>query len=124
MVPHDAAVVCHGGAGTLRALASGVPLVMVPLFADQARNARRVADLCAGISLPELPNLASAMAEGPAAVAAWLGPAVRAVLDDPSYRRGAQRVAAAIHTLPPVDAALDVFRDCVIGNGASSTGPI
>jgi MGT family glycosyltransferase len=39
------AVVCHGGGGsTLGALAAGVPLVVVPLFAeDQHVNARRVA---------------------------------------------------------------------------------
>ena len=39
-----AAVVCHGGAGsTLGALAAGLPLVVVPLFADQPLNASRVA---------------------------------------------------------------------------------
>lgn len=34
-------VVCHGGSGTtLGALDAGVPMVLVPLLADQARNAR------------------------------------------------------------------------------------
>ena len=43
-------VVCHGGSGTtLAALAAGVPLVMVPLFADQFENARRVAPTRAGL---------------------------------------------------------------------------
>lgn len=37
-------VVCHGGSGTvLGALAAGVPLVVVPFFADQFANARRLA---------------------------------------------------------------------------------
>jgi UDP:flavonoid glycosyltransferase YjiC (YdhE family) len=45
-----AAVVHHGGAGsTLGALAAGLPSVVVPLFADQPHNARRVAASGAGI---------------------------------------------------------------------------
>ena len=47
----DAAlVVCHGGSGTtFGALAAGVPLVFVPMFADQRPNAERVAELGAGV---------------------------------------------------------------------------
>jgi UDP:flavonoid glycosyltransferase YjiC (YdhE family) len=38
-------VVCHGGSGTvLGALAANVPLVILPLFADQFANARALAD--------------------------------------------------------------------------------
>jgi UDP:flavonoid glycosyltransferase YjiC (YdhE family) len=45
-----AAVVHHGGAGsTLGALAAGLPSVVVPLFADQPHNARRVAACGAGV---------------------------------------------------------------------------
>ena len=41
VMPHAAAMVAHGGAGTtLAALAAGVPLVMLPLSADQPLNAR------------------------------------------------------------------------------------
>ena len=37
-------VVCHGGSGTvLGSLAAGIPLVLLPLFADQAANAERLA---------------------------------------------------------------------------------
>jgi UDP:flavonoid glycosyltransferase YjiC (YdhE family) len=37
-------VVCHGGSGTvLGALAAGLPLVILPLFADQPANAERLA---------------------------------------------------------------------------------
>ena len=40
---HAAAAVVHGGSGsTLGGLAAGVPLVVIPLFADQPYNARRV----------------------------------------------------------------------------------
>ena len=35
-------VVCHGGSGTvLGTLAAGLPLIILPLFADQATNAER-----------------------------------------------------------------------------------
>jgi len=36
-------VVCHGGSGTtFGTLAAGLPLVIVPMFADQPANARLV----------------------------------------------------------------------------------
>ncbi|MGH7440443.1 MAG: glycosyltransferase, partial [Polyangiaceae bacterium] len=40
VLPHAAAVVCHGGSGTvLGALGGGIPLVVQPMFADQPINA-------------------------------------------------------------------------------------
>ena len=45
-------VVCHGGSGTtLATLAAGIPLVVIPLLADQPTNAAMVDDLGAGISI-------------------------------------------------------------------------
>jgi UDP:flavonoid glycosyltransferase YjiC (YdhE family) len=53
LLPECAIVVCHGGLGTvLRALAHGVPQLVLPLGRDQAFNASRVEDLGAGIGLP------------------------------------------------------------------------
>ncbi len=93
LMPHAAAIVCHGGAGSTRmALAAGVPLVVVPGFADQHRNAERVAALGAGAALD-------------AGSLAGLGDAVRRLLDEPSYRAAARRVAAEVAGLPTVDAA-------------------
>jgi UDP:flavonoid glycosyltransferase YjiC (YdhE family) len=93
VMPHAAAIVCHGGAGSTRmALAAGVPLVVVPGFADQLRNAERVAALGAGIALD-------------AGSLAGLGDAVRRLLDVPSYRAVARGVAAEVAALPTVDAA-------------------
>src|SRR4051794_22131656 len=76
------AVVCHGGGGsTLGALAAGVPLVEVPLFAsDQHVNARRVAAVGAGV-----------LAE-PTGIRA----ALDTVLADPSYRAAARTMAAEL----------------------------
>jgi UDP:flavonoid glycosyltransferase YjiC (YdhE family) len=52
LLPECVAVVSHGGLGTvLRALAHGVPLLILPLGRDQALNAHRVERLGAGIAL-------------------------------------------------------------------------
>jgi UDP:flavonoid glycosyltransferase YjiC (YdhE family) len=53
LLPGCAAVISHGGLGTLlRALAHGVPLLLLPLGRDQAFNAGRVARFGAGLHLP------------------------------------------------------------------------
>ena len=52
VLPQASVVVSHGGFGTLlRILAAGVPMVVVPLFADQGYNARRVHDTGIAIAL-------------------------------------------------------------------------
>ena len=104
-----AAVVCHGGSGTtLGTLAAGVPVVMVPMFADQSVNARRVADLGAGIVVEP------GGSDGPVATMGRLGPgdvlrlraAIESVLADPAYRRAAVVVADELHAQPGVDALI------------------
>jgi hypothetical protein len=46
------AVVCHGGSGTtFGALAAGLRLVIVPMFADQPANARLVESIGAGLAV-------------------------------------------------------------------------
>jgi UDP:flavonoid glycosyltransferase YjiC (YdhE family) len=99
IMPHAAAMICHGGSGTVTmGLAAGMPMVVVPLFADQPHNARRVAEIGAGIAL-EPDDLAR------------LPDAVRSLLADPSHRTGAERVADEIGGLPPVDAATAILRN-------------
>jgi UDP:flavonoid glycosyltransferase YjiC (YdhE family) len=99
VMPHVAAMIGHGGSGTTRAaLAAGVPSVIVPGFADQFRNAERVARLGAGIAL------------GPDDVAR-VGDAVRRLLAEPSYAAAARRVAAEIAALPHVDDAPAALRE-------------
>jgi UDP:flavonoid glycosyltransferase YjiC (YdhE family) len=74
-----AAVVCHGGQNTVcEALAYGLPLVVTPMRHDQPIIARQVADAGAGVAL-RIDQLR----------ATELHHAVRAVLDDPSYRAAA-----------------------------------
>jgi UDP:flavonoid glycosyltransferase YjiC (YdhE family) len=94
VLPHAAAVVCHGGSGTtLGSLTAGVPLVIVPLFADQPWNAVRVA------------------AEGAAVVSSLddIGRSVERILGDGRYRAAAERLAAEARELPPVDDFLGLF---------------
>lgn len=98
-----AAVVCHGGSGTvLDALSSGLPLVVVPLFADQFQNGERVERLGAGVVVkPDEP----AGGAGPRRlVGSDEVPALRRtvarVLGEDSYRLSAGRIAAEMAALP------------------------
>jgi UDP:flavonoid glycosyltransferase YjiC (YdhE family) len=98
VLPHAAAVVCHGGSGTLfGALAAGLPVVALPLFADQPVNARLLAAAGAGIAVT--PPTALDTVES-ARVAADLGAAVDTVLRDASYARASRAIAAQIATAP------------------------
>ncbi|MPZ79849.1 MAG: glycosyltransferase [Actinophytocola sp.] len=93
-------MVCHGGMGTvLGGLAAGVPMVVVPQFADQPENASRVAALGAGLRVGDFGMVAEAPPPDPAAVRS----AVLRVLEEPPFREAAGRVAAEIHALPTAD---------------------
>jgi UDP:flavonoid glycosyltransferase YjiC (YdhE family) len=101
VMPHVAAMVCHGGSGTVTmGLAAGVPMVVVPLFADQSWNSERIAALGAGIELQGGPDAAPG-----------IGEAVHHLLAHPSYRDTAEGIAAQMQALPPVEAAVGVVRD-------------
>ena len=99
-------VVCHGGSGTtFGALAAGVPVVAVPLFADQPANAERVAAAGAGVLVrPDGGDIEARIAT--ADLARRIRAAVVRVLTDTSYRDGAARVAAELRTLPGVEDVL------------------
>jgi UDP:flavonoid glycosyltransferase YjiC (YdhE family) len=105
---HAAAVVFHGGSGTMiGALAAGCPMVVVPLFADQPYNARRLAAVRAGVAV-DSDRKARDHAIRPLGehVTGKLRAAVETVLAEPSYREAAGRVAAEMRSLPAVDTAL------------------
>jgi UDP:flavonoid glycosyltransferase YjiC (YdhE family) len=87
-------VVCHGGSGTVYgSLDAGVPVVVAPVFGDQRENARRVARAGAGLAVD-----ADAGRSG-----GDLAAAVRAVLEDPSYRRRAREIATEVASTDTVD---------------------
>ena len=89
-------VVGHGGAGTTSAsLARGIPLVVLPLFADQGHNATQVARVGAGLVVD------------PRRVGTDLAAAVATVLAEPGYRAAAERIAAENAELPTAGEVLE-----------------
>jgi UDP:flavonoid glycosyltransferase YjiC (YdhE family) len=100
-------VICHGGSGTtLGALAAGLPVVFVPLFADQLPNARRVAEVGAGLLVApggKSGERLRARDFSPARIAE----AVTTVLGDPSYAKAAARIAREMGSLTSVDELLE-----------------
>jgi MGT family glycosyltransferase len=91
---HSALVVTHGGHGTvMKALAAGVPMVLLPHGRDQADTATRVTMRGAGIALERTSRSRTIAA------------AARRVLQSPSYQAAAQRLGEAIRR----DAASDAL---------------
>jgi UDP:flavonoid glycosyltransferase YjiC (YdhE family) len=90
VLPRCAALVSHGGSGTvLAALANAVPQVCLPHAADQFRNARGVQRSGAGLAL--LPDAVSAAA---------VADAVGTVMTDLAFTMAAGRVRAEIMAMP------------------------
>ena len=94
---HAELMVCHGGSGTvLGGLAYGMPMVVVPLFADQPGNARCLesAGLCIAVSGDDIPSLRAAITDG---------------LENREMRRRAIQAANDFAALPSVEDALDIL---------------
>ncbi len=84
VLPSCAAVVSHGGSGTLLGtLAAGLPLVLIPQGADQFENAARCERAGAAVVLPPDDVTGDAVAA-----------AVRLVLSEPGYAEAACAIAA------------------------------
>lgn len=91
VLPRCAAVVCHGGSGTvLAALAHGVPVVCTPRGADQFANATNLERVGAGVSL-----LGPAGTDGDA-----LRAALDQVLEEPGPRAAAEVLGLEISAMP------------------------
>jgi UDP:flavonoid glycosyltransferase YjiC (YdhE family) len=97
VMPRATAMVTHGGfATTMLGLSSGLPMVVVPLFAlDQFMMARRVQAVGAGVALQD----------GPAA-AVRIHSALEQLLTDDACSMAARRVAHEIAQLPPPSASI------------------
>jgi MGT family glycosyltransferase len=94
ILPHASVVITHGGHGTVvKALAAGVPLVLLPHGRDQGDTSVRVSSLGAGVTLSR--------AARPAAIART----VRLVIQEVSYRKAAQRLGDIVRR----DAASDAL---------------
>jgi UDP:flavonoid glycosyltransferase YjiC (YdhE family) len=102
LLPHMAAVICHGGLSTITtALAAGVPIVCIPQGREQPINAARVA--ASGV------GRAVAMDAPPAEIAASL----MELLKDPAARREARRFADVIAQLGAGETATQKVVDLV-----------
>ena len=100
-------VVCHGGSGTtLGALAAGLPLVIVPLFADQPANAKRVAEVGAGLVVEPLREGATRALPSSIDPGA-LRDAILAGLQDLALAGRVKAIAEEMRALPPMDGALE-----------------
>lgn len=107
-------VVCHGGSGTtLDALAAGVPLVVVPLFADQPANARAVEAAGAGAVVAPRPGPDGGRGTIGPSDAPRLAAAIAAVLAAHAPRAAARRLAAEMGAAPGVGAVLDALAGTV-----------
>jgi len=99
LLPRCAVVVSHAGWNTAVAcLAHGVPMVLIPFGADMPENARRCAAL--GVARVIAPAELTAGA---------IRAAVRDVLDDPEYRRNAERVRDEMAALPGPEHAVQLL---------------
>ncbi|MEZ4238081.1 MAG: glycosyltransferase [Myxococcota bacterium] len=95
LLPHLHAVVTHGGHNTVcEALSHGLPLVVTPIRDDQPVVAHQVVQAGAGLRL-SFGRLRPAE----------LRDALRRVLDDPSHREAAARVAESFRAAGGADAA-------------------
>lgn len=90
LLPASDIVVSHGGSGTmLAAAAAAVPMVIVPLGADQPDNA----DRCRAAGIAVVVELEDCSVDA-------IRDAIRTVLDDPAYRARSAAIAAEIAAMP------------------------
>jgi len=103
LLPHCHLVVSHGGSGSVMgALAHGLPMVLIPMGADQPLNAARSAAL--GVA-----QVLDAVATTPQEVRE----AVSRVLEKPAYRQSAERMRDEIAALPPPEHAITLLERLV-----------
>ena len=99
LLPRCDLVVCHGGHNTvLASIAHGLPLVVIPIAADQPENARRCAELGLGrVVGPDERTSAAIRA------------AAREALRDPRYRQNAQRLGDEMEALPGPERGVELL---------------
>ena len=104
LLPSCDLVVTHGGHNTvLAALAHGLPLVVIPIAADQPDNARRCADLGLG-------RVVGPEERTPDAIRA----AALEVLGDPRFRQNAAVLQAEMQALPGPERAVELLKGLAI----------
>jgi MGT family glycosyltransferase len=104
-------VVTHGGHNTvLAALSVGVPMVVVPFFADQSQNAARCEALGVAQVIP-----------GREITPDRIRDAARTVLEDSQYRRNAVRLKQEIAALPGLEVGVKRLEQLVAHHGQNKS---
>ncbi|MGI5244986.1 glycosyltransferase [Dactylosporangium sp. CA-139066] len=99
LLPRCSAVISHAGSGTVvGSLAHGLPMVLIPMGADQPANAERCADLGAGVVLDAVDSTPSDAAD-----------AVQAVLTEASYGAAAAALRAEATAMPAPEDVLPLL---------------
>jgi len=101
LLPHCDAMVAHAGYGTVMAgLCTGLPMLLLPLGADQPLHAARCEALGAAAVIDRGAVSVPAIREG-----------IRRILGDPSLRGGSRAVKRAIETMPGMDRAVRILEE-------------
>jgi UDP:flavonoid glycosyltransferase YjiC (YdhE family) len=109
LLPHMAAAVHHGGAGTTAAaLRAGIPSVVLPVLGDQSFWGARLAAL--GAAPPPLPRRR--------VTADALAAALRRVITDAPMRARAEALGTAIRAEDGLTAAVELIEEIVASAGA------
>lgn len=112
LLPHCDVAITHGGFGTVMgAIDASLLQVLVPLLVDDPYNARRCADLGLARMVPPEELTAERIRD-----------AVRAVLQDPSYRANLQRIRAEIRAQPGPDLAVGLL-ECLAADREPQARP-
>lgn len=99
LLPRCSLVLFHGGSGTLvQAVTHGLPMVILPLGADQPENAVRCAELGASRTLEQDQLTPEHIRE-----------VVLDVLQTPSYRQSAERLRDELERLPGPEFAVELL---------------
>ncbi|WP_298445854.1 glycosyltransferase [Ferrimicrobium sp.] len=110
VLPHASVVVCHGGSGTtLGALSAGVPLVMVPMFADQPYNARLIEAAGAGLMIASSTGSADERMTLDQGDIERLRQAITRVLVEVEFQHAAKRIAIEIADMAGPSEILERF---------------
>jgi UDP:flavonoid glycosyltransferase YjiC (YdhE family) len=107
-----AAFVTHGGFNSVKeSLIAGVPVVVVPITADQPYCAERCAALGVGRAIPPDARSAKAIRES-----------TRAVLEEPSYRTNAEAFRQAMLSLPGPEHTVELLERLVADHDPLASG--
>ena len=99
LLPHCDLFITHGGFNSVKeALSVGVPMVVVPITADQPYSAGR----CAALGVARVIDADHRTPEA-------IGEATRQVLVDPSYRAKARQVQGEMLALPGLEHAVELL---------------